>query len=60
MHTDLLRENVTQEEIAQIVSRWTNIPLTKLVQSQRDKLLNLETELHKIVIGQDSEAIKLS
>ncbi|NHM32928.1 ATP-dependent chaperone ClpB [Neobacillus terrae] len=54
----LLREEVTDEEIADIVARWTGIPLTRLVQGEREKLLNLEALLHKRVIGQD-EAIQL-
>ena len=49
----LLKEEVTEEEIAEIVSRWTGIPITKLVENERDKLLNLENILHKRVIGQD-------
>jgi len=51
--TALLKEEVTEEEIAEIVSRWTGIPVTKLVESEKDKLLNLGTLLHKRVIGQD-------
>ncbi len=54
----LLREEVTEEEIAQIVSRWTGIPVSKLVESEREKLLHLEDVLHKRVIGQD-EAVRL-
>lgn len=49
----LLRETVTPEEIAKIVSRWTGIPLAKLVESERAKLLHLEDELHERVIGQN-------
>lgn len=49
----LLKEEVTKEEIAQIVSQWTNIPVSKLVETERDKLLSLESILHKRVIGQD-------
>ena len=49
----LLKEEVTEEEIAEIVSKWTGIPVTKLVEEERDKLLNLENQLHKRVIGQD-------
>ncbi|EJU22004.1 ATP-dependent chaperone protein ClpB [Peptoanaerobacter stomatis] len=49
----LLKEEVTEEEIAQIVSQWTNIPVSKLVETERDKLLSLESILHKRVIGQD-------
>ncbi len=53
----LIREEVTEHDIAEIVSRWTGIPVTRMLQSERDKLLNLEDELHKRVIGQD-EAIE--
>ena len=49
----LLREEVTEEDIAEIISKWTGIPLSKLVESEMEKLLNLEDELHKRVIGQD-------
>ena len=49
----LLKEEVTEEDIAEIVSRWTRIPVAKLVQSERDKLLNLSSELHRRVVGQD-------
>jgi len=52
----LVREEVTADDIAEVVSRWTGIPVTKMLQSEREKLLHLETELHKRVIGQD-EAI---
>ncbi len=54
----LLREQVTEEEIAQIVSRWTGIPVTRLVEGEREKLLKLDQILHQRVIGQD-EAVKL-
>ena len=52
----LVREEVTADDIAEVVSRWTGIPVTKMMQSEREKLLHLEDELHKRVIGQD-EAI---
>ena len=52
----MIREEVTTEDIAEVVSRWTGIPVTRMLQSERDKLLHLEEELHKRVIGQD-EAI---
>jgi len=51
--TTLLREEVTEEDIAQIVSRWTGIPLSKLLEGEIQKLLHLSEELHKRVIGQD-------
>ncbi len=54
----LLREEVTEEEIAQIVSRWTGIPVTKLGQGEREKILGLQAILHQRVIGQD-EAVRL-
>ncbi len=52
----LVREEVTADDIAEVVSRWTGIPVTRMLQSEREKLLNLEEELHRRVIGQD-EAI---
>lgn len=54
--TKLIKEEVNREDIAEVVARWTGIPVTKMMQSERDKLLHLEQELHKRVIGQD-EAI---
>jgi ATP-dependent Clp protease ATP-binding subunit ClpB len=53
----MLKEEVTSDDIAGVVARWTGIPVTKLVSSEREKLLNLEDELHKRVAGQD-EAIE--
>lgn len=53
----LIKEEVGSEEIAEIVSRWTGIPVSRMLQSEREKLLHLENELHKRVIGQD-EAIE--
>ena len=52
----LIREEVTADDIAEVVSRWTGIPVSRMLQSEKDKLLHLEEELHKRVIGQD-EAI---
>ena len=52
----MIKEEVTAEDIADVVSRWTGIPVSKMLQSEREKLLNLEDELHRRVIGQD-EAI---
>ena len=49
----LIREEVTADDIAEVVSRWTGIPVTRMMQSEREKLLHLEDELHKRVIGQD-------
>lgn len=53
----LLKEEVTEQEIAEIVAKWTGIPVAKLVEEEREKLLNLENILHKRVVGQD-EAVK--
>ena len=53
----LVREEVTADDIAEVVSRWTGIPVNRMMQSEKDKLLHLEEELHKRVIGQD-EAIR--
>ena len=53
----MVREEVTADDIAEVVSRWTGIPVTRMMQSEREKLLHLEAELHKRVIGQD-EAIQ--
>jgi len=52
----LLREEVTEEDIAEIIAKWTGIPVSKLVESEKEKLLHLEEELHKRVVGQ-SEAV---
>ncbi len=54
----LLREEVTEEEIAEIVSRWTGIPVSRLIESEREKLLKLDEILHRRVVGQD-EAVQL-
>lgn len=56
----LLRDKVTDEEIARIVERWTGIPVSKLMEGERDKLLNLENILHKRVIGQNEAVTKVS
>jgi len=53
----LIKEEVTYEDIAEVVAKWTGIPVTKMLQSEREKLLRLETELHKRVVGQN-EAIE--
>ena len=55
--TAMIKEEVDSEDIADVVSRWTGIPVSKMMQSERDKLLHLEDELHRRVIGQD-EAIR--
>jgi ATP-dependent Clp protease ATP-binding subunit ClpB len=54
----LIKEEVTSEDIAEVVARWTGIPVSKMLSSEREKLLQLETELHKRVVGQD-EAIQV-
>ncbi|MFL9843942.1 ATP-dependent chaperone ClpB [Flavobacterium rhizosphaerae] len=53
----LIKEEVTSEDIAEVVAKWTGVPVTKMLQSEREKLLNLEAELHKRVVGQE-EAIQ--
>lgn len=53
----MLREEVTEADIADIISKWTGIPVSKLVASEREKLLHLDAELHRRVIGQD-EAVQ--
>ncbi len=60
LKTTLLRDKVTDEEIARIVARWTGIPVSKLVESEREKLLSLGEILHKRVIGQDEGVEKVS
>ena len=55
--TAMIREEVTADDIAEVVSRWTGIPVSRMMQSEREKLLHLEAELHQRVIGQD-EAIQ--
>ena len=55
--SNLLRDKVTEEEIAKIVERWTGIPVAKLVEGEREKLLHLDEQLHKRVVGQD-EAVR--
>ena len=56
----LVHENVSDDEIAKIISRWTGIPVTKLNESERNKTLHLDTELHKRVIGQDEGVTKVT
>lgn len=50
----LLRDEVTREDVASVVSRWTGIPVSRLVKSQRDKILHLSDELHKRIVGQNN------
>ncbi|MDD3660493.1 MAG: ATP-dependent chaperone ClpB [Lachnospiraceae bacterium] len=56
----LVHESVSEEEIARIISRWTGIPVTKLTESERNKTLHLDTELHKRVIGQEEGVTKVA
>ncbi|MBR2612437.1 MAG: ATP-dependent chaperone ClpB [Clostridia bacterium] len=58
--TSLLRDTVSEEEICKIVARWTGIPVSKIMESEREKLLGLEEILHKRVIGQDEAVTKVS
>ena len=56
----LLRNKITEEEIAKIIARWTGIPVTKLMESERNKILNLDSIIHKRVIGQDEAVEKVT
>lgn len=56
----MIKEEVTADDIAEVVSRWTGIPVTKMLQSEREKLLNLEEELHKRVVGQHEAIVAVS
>ncbi|MEP6261754.1 MAG: ATP-dependent chaperone ClpB [Gillisia sp.] len=58
-HT-LIKEEVTYEDIAEVVAKWTGVPVTKMLQSERDKLLKLEDHLHKRVVGQEEAIIAVS
>ncbi|WP_347922068.1 ATP-dependent chaperone ClpB [Pontimicrobium sp. SW4] len=58
--TSLIKEEVTYEDIAEVVAKWTGIPVTKMLQSDREKLLKLEVELHKRVVGQEEAIIAVS
>jgi len=58
--TKLLKEEVTESDIAEIISKWTGIPVSKLVASEREKLLHLPDELHRRVIGQDEAVVAVS
>jgi len=57
---NLLKNKVTEEEIAKIVSRWSGVPVSKLTEGEREKIVSLDKELHKRVIGQDEAVIKVS
>ncbi|MGY0426703.1 MAG: ATP-dependent Clp protease ATP-binding subunit, partial [Polaribacter sp.] len=56
----LIKEEVTYEDIAEVVAKWTGIPVTKMIQSERDKLLKLEDQLHKRVVGQEEAIVAVS
>jgi ATP-dependent Clp protease ATP-binding subunit ClpB len=58
--TSLIKEEVTREDIAEIVAKWTGIPVMKMLQGDREKLLNLENELHKRVVGQEEAIVAVS
>ncbi|HLV15532.1 MAG TPA: ATP-dependent chaperone ClpB [Xanthomarina sp.] len=58
--TSLIKEEVTYEDIADVVAKWTGIPVTKMIQSEREKLLKLEDELHKRVVGQEEAIVAVS
>lgn len=59
-NSSLVKEEVTSEDIAEVVSKWTGIPVQSMLQSEREKLLNLEEELHKRVVGQDDAVVAIS
>ncbi|MCA1764186.1 MAG: AAA family ATPase, partial [Flavobacteriales bacterium] len=59
-HSKMIKEEVDEEEIADVVSRWTGIPVSKMLESEREKLLHLEDELHKRVVGQDEAVIAVA
>ncbi|WP_177764336.1 ATP-dependent chaperone ClpB [Flavobacterium sp. I3-2] len=56
----LIKEEVTYDDIAEVVAKWTGVPVTKMLQSEREKLLNLEGELHKRVVGQEEAIVAIS
>ena len=58
--SSLIKEEVTHEDIAEVVAKWTGIPVTKMIQSEREKLLHLEKELHKRVVGQQEAIVAVS
>ncbi len=58
--TALIKEEVTYDDIAEVVAKWTGIPVTKMIQSEREKLLKLEAELHKRVVGQEEAIVAVS
>jgi ATP-dependent Clp protease ATP-binding subunit ClpB len=60
MEMTLLRNKVTDEEIAEVVSKWTGIPVSKMLEGEREKLLRMETELHRRVVGQEQAVVAVS
>ncbi|MCI2228464.1 ATP-dependent chaperone ClpB [Polaribacter sp. MSW13] len=58
--TSLIKEEVTYDDIAEVVAKWTGIPVTKMIQSEREKLLRLEDQLHKRVVGQEEAIVAVS
>jgi len=58
--TSLIKEEVTYDDIAEVVAKWTGIPVTKMLQSEREKLLKLEAQLHKRVVGQEEAIVAVS
>ena len=54
----LIKEEVTYEDIAEVIAKWTGIPVTKMIETEREKLLKLEQELHKRVVGQEEASIR--
>ncbi len=59
-NSSLVKEEVTSEDIAEVISKWTGVPVQSMLQSEREKLLNLESELHKRVVGQDEAIVAIS
>jgi len=57
---DLAREEVGEEDVAQIVSKWTHIPVLRLVESEKQKLLKMEENLHRRVVGQDPAVVAVA
>ncbi|KGL63592.1 ATP-dependent chaperone ClpB [Polaribacter sp. Hel1_85] len=58
--TSLIKEEVTYDDIAEVVAKWTGVPVTKMIQSEREKLLRLESQLHKRVVGQEEAIVAVS
>jgi ATP-dependent Clp protease ATP-binding subunit ClpB len=58
--SSLIKEEVTYEDIAEVVAKWTGVPVTKMIQSEREKLLKLEQQLHKRVVGQEEAIVAVS